>query len=780
MTRRPHGWRIGLLALATMVAMLLFPVVQVAAQADPATQFSTVTAQLATLTPVAGPSSGTIDAANAATVSAGVSVTNGAVHAEFTVPDVPAGTLWAMAVLFRVADGAQNFLLVFPDGTWQLQNGQPGGGQIGSGVNFDTTAGATVALDVVFEGATGSFGINGAFVSGLDISAIQTAGDVALSGYLGLGSGTTTIGYSNFAVYDLSGAQPGPTATTGALGAPTETAVSGSTVEAGDPAALFQQYLAESMQAPKVYGPTSGAMVHDPQRVTFESTNVTVTDFAAHIECLAPRAAAELWDCGLAFRDTTSPEHYRLGVVSDGGWFLAIGSQPPIQQGTGLPIGQNAGDRVTLDLIVKGATGYLGVDGQFVAELDLSQLAGPGSVAGVVGFFDETFVPSGQTLYENFYVADLGGGAVIATETPAVAVPTETPVIGAPTEAPTVVLPPVESPTTGPAPTEAVPTVAPPVESPTSAPGAFLGVAGNTYTSPTFGYQLSWDATWQPQDSASNNGFDVFRLGNGVVVTDLYSGASSMTLTECVTSLVEYYQGNPSYTNVAIQPFADGQEIITQGNVAIATLTFDYDDGSGTGAVSTTDSVICAAMPTQGALVTMESYIPTDQVAVQTPAVRALEAQLVVDGAPLVLPAIPGATLPTPAVEPTTAPVETAVVAPTVAAGSSASVVLNPVGGSTVSGFGALSAGARSTTLSAILVGAEVGSAVGISRGTCAELGSVLDPDYYVGDVVEGGVVQGSAPVSLSVLLTRGPYAVVVYGPGEGAPMVACGEIVGA
>ena len=53
----------------------------------------------------------------------------------------------------------------------------------------------------------------------------------------------------------------------------------------------------------------------------------------------------------------------------------------------------------------------------------------------------------------------------------------------------------------------------------------------------------------------------------------------------------------------------------------------------------------------------------------------------------------------------------------------------------------------------------------------------MLEPDYYVGDVTETGIVQGSVPVSLTVLQSRGPYSVVVYGPGEGSPMVACGEI---
>ena len=119
MTRKPHGWRLGLLAMVGMLTMLIAPALPAAAQADPATEFNTTVSQLATMTPVAGPLSGSIDAANAQTAPAGVSVANGAAHAEFVVPAVNAGTLWAIAMEFRVSEAGKNFLLVFPDGTWK-------------------------------------------------------------------------------------------------------------------------------------------------------------------------------------------------------------------------------------------------------------------------------------------------------------------------------------------------------------------------------------------------------------------------------------------------------------------------------------------------------------------------------------------------------------------------------------------------------------------------------------------------------------------------------------
>ena len=96
-----------------------------------------------------------------------------------------------------------------------------------------------MAVDVLFDGATGAFGVNGTFVSALDLTAVQGAGDVELTGYLGLGAGATTLDYANFSVYDLAGSAAAPTATTaGAIGTPTEIAtVAGQPLDTPTPVA---------------------------------------------------------------------------------------------------------------------------------------------------------------------------------------------------------------------------------------------------------------------------------------------------------------------------------------------------------------------------------------------------------------------------------------------------------------------------------------------------------------------------------------------------------------
>ena len=94
-----------------------------------------------------------------------------------------------------------------------------------------------------------------------------------------------------------------------------------------------------------------------------------------------------------------------------------------------------------------------------------------------------------------------------------------------------------------------------------------------------------------------------------------------------------------------------------------------------------------------------------------------------VDGAPVVLPPVPvNGAVPTEAATteavPTTTPQETAVAVPTVASGGSAIVRRSQGIGSSVSGIGTIDGQARTVNVSAILIGAEPGSSVGIARGT--------------------------------------------------------------
>jgi hypothetical protein len=91
-----------------------------------------------------------------------------------------------------------------------------------------------------------------------------------------------------------------------------------------------------------------------------------------------------------------------------------------------------------------------------------------------------------------------------------------------------------------------------PTPAPTSAAG---GVEGNTYTSPTYGYSLTWDSSWSVVSDTSDGVDDQLHLSNGD--SDLYiSGFGNYPNNpqECVDSIVAQFPNNPGWSRVQPLP----------------------------------------------------------------------------------------------------------------------------------------------------------------------------------------------------------------------------------
>ncbi len=410
------------------------------------------------------------------------------------------------------------------------------------------------SVDVIAIGGQGYLGLDGQFVTSFDLTQVQGPGDVVLTAGVLVDYSGSTLGVKNFTVWDLSAGQSAPG--TGEVQAPASSVAS------------FETYRQMALSQPVLFGPESGTIAHDPETVLFASTGVMVSDFSARIVCQEPvPSTTGLWDCGFAFRDITSANYFVVGVATDGRWFASTGSSLPVGEGI-VPAGVITSNAFMLELIVVGATGYLAVNDVFVTELDLSAIPGPGTVAAATAFYASTSVPGGETLYENFTVTSL--------DVPAASVP-------------------------GQAPVEA---------------GAVLNgtaIAGTTYTSPTYGYTLTWDNTWTVLDEGVTDWYDFLTLSNGAVTADLYSINADQDATECNEDLMFYYQGDPDYSDVAYLLDSSGNPLVIPGtDHASAWVGFTYTDDSG---ISTQyyELDVCLRMPDGSAMIQLELQVaPAD------------------------------------------------------------------------------------------------------------------------------------------------------------------------
>jgi hypothetical protein len=317
---------------------------------------------------------------------------------------------WDIGFGFRDGGGdAQLKLVVDSDGNWYFKDGL--GSVIASGkvLGLKTDAGDANTLELATNGATGYFALNGQFVSTLDLSSRQSAGDVfAASGFFtedALGGRTTEI--KAFTVWSL---EPAAANATPVAVAPVD-------------AQTFDRWVAVARSQPSTAGPKAGELTATDGQADVASAGVHARDFYALVRFAAPAGRDHRWDVGLAFRDQASGEHYRLIVDSVGRWTLKNDSQPAIASGPVPSIDLKPNGVNTIELVAAGPTAGFSVNGRFVASLDVSKIDAPGNVWFGSGFDIADVVAGDVTRYRDFEVWNLDGRGLTVPAPPTAATP---------------------------------------------------------------------------------------------------------------------------------------------------------------------------------------------------------------------------------------------------------------------------------------------------------------------------------------------------------------------
>jgi hypothetical protein len=457
--------------------------------------------------------------------AAGVNLLDVWVRVELPEAPTAGASSWQFQVEYRAAGYGSDHVVVDSSGAWDA-------GQVNG-----TLGQAPTTIDLVALGETGYLAFDGTLVAMLNISTWMQPGDILLSAVSDAGvAAQATFEVANVSVWDMAYDEPpaGATAIT----------------FFEEDAAAFQDMLAQldSTMQP-VFGPTSGAMVHEPDLTSFEESGVSVANFAARIACLVPDGGVR-WDCGFAFGNLQAADHYRIGIISDGTWFLSQGAEQASLSGTFMMPVVSTGAPVVVDLIVQDGTALIGANGEYVATIDVAELSGPGSVAAASAFFSDTAVAGGGIDYDSFTVWSLDETISLTT--------------------------------------------------------AQSGVGGNTYISPNFGYSLTWNDTWTVLGEVSEPGFDQITLTNGSAYADLYSVDLDVEATACNEDLLAYYASDPHYSNAAYLLDNAGNPLIVPGtDYATAWISHTYTDDQGV-ATEYYDFAVCARLPDGSSMVQLE------------------------------------------------------------------------------------------------------------------------------------------------------------------------------
>ena len=324
-------------------------------------------------------------------------------------PSQLSGTRWDFGFGFHLTASSAEQVAVDSNGNWYFVPYPEG--TVSSGVipMFDSSPGGKNTVDLIVEGETALLGVNGQFLTRLDLPpAIPSDVQVGTGFFTDAVEAGRAVGYSDFSVWPISPSSTGPTSTPMA----TSTAVSEtptSTAETATPtgdemeqAARFVDLLATRAGTDSLAGPLSGEIV-DQGFIAVQGANLTLTDFSAEVTFVNPAQLTGVsWDFGFAFHRSTDTSE-QIAVDSNGNWYYAPAAKGVLRSGTVPSFDPNPGAKNTLDLFVEGTTALFGVNEQFVAQLDLQNPV-PSDVQVGSGFFRTTTEHGRAIAYEDFEV----------------------------------------------------------------------------------------------------------------------------------------------------------------------------------------------------------------------------------------------------------------------------------------------------------------------------------------------------------------------------------------
>ena len=168
-------------------------------------------------------------------------------------------------------------------------------------------------------------------------------------------------------------------------------------------------------------------------------------------------------------------------------------------------------------------------------------------------------------------------------------------------------------------------------------------IEGNTYTSPTFGYSVTWDDTWFVAGEETSGGADYLYLVNGVT-SAVFAGIPDVVSTEaCVGYLASGIGLAGDITDFAPLVGDDGNVIRGEDDghaYAVFSGTTTFDGGT---PVELAIYLDCQAIVPGASLLSLAAFMPLEMLDGQLPLIQDLLADVVIPGTASEEPAEPGA-----------------------------------------------------------------------------------------------------------------------------------------
>ncbi|HRA48018.1 MAG TPA: hypothetical protein PK819_08125, partial [Thermomicrobiales bacterium] len=290
----------------------------------------------------------------------------------------------------------------------------------------------------------------------------------------------------------------------------------------------FEDLVDDATADDPAYGPEEGDLDIDPDKVTFSKSDIESADFYAEATFQNPYAGTtNQFDYGIQFR--SGPDAFlRFIVISDGTWGITQGTEDVLASGTYDALDDARRGENKLAVYADGDTVHVAVNGDYLGSAT-TDVTDDGSISVGTSFLPDSIVEGETTSFTDFSIWELGGGGGLGPSNKKTPTPTD------------------EEP------------------------------EGTTYESPSFGFTISYDDTWEVTKDETEDGSDDFRISNGISSIQFLSYEYDGSAEDCIAETLDSLNEDPDFEDVTIATDNDDNEL--QGTL---------DDGSAYVVVSLT------------------------------------------------------------------------------------------------------------------------------------------------------------------------------------------------
>lgn len=469
----------------------------------------------------------------------------------------------------------------------------------------------------------------------------------------------------------------------------------------------FDDLVEEAQSEDPVYGPEEGELEHDPERVTFEYAGVELSDFLATATFQNPYAASSgQFDYGIQFRghdENGTARFLRFILISDGTWGITDGTEDVLISDVYDDIDDSRRGENAMTIYAEGDVVHLAINGDYVGSVEVS-FDDPGDIAVGTSFLADSFQEDEVTEFTDFTIWEIGGGGRRDDDEP------------------------------------------------TPDDNGRDDIEGTEYESPTYGYSVIYDDTWEVTNEESEDDVDVLEISNGPSSLQFLAEPTRDTPGECIEAIVDDLSSDDAVENVEIALDENDEEMAGEDDeqaFVVLFVSYATEDGS----IDFTAFYQCILIEDGDAMLQITHLALAEDYNDEIENRIAVLDTLDLGGGGGVEP------------EPT----ETGL------AEGEIVFLLEPVANETDLIFGSLIPDGDQTTVEMLALTEEIGDyEVTIHEGSCRRPG---DPVFEVGTIDETGLLDATVDATVEEL-SNGDYVMIVSEGGDFEDaVIACGVL---